>query len=58
MADEFKKYVGKCVAVVEGQVVASGRNRLEAYQKAKKLYPQQRMTLRYIPKKEETLTFL
>ncbi len=58
MTDDPQRYVGKCIAVIEGHIVASGHNRLEAYQKAKKLYPHQRMTLRYIPKKEETLTFL
>ncbi|MEK6845834.1 MAG: DUF5678 domain-containing protein [Nanoarchaeota archaeon] len=58
MVDELKKYVGMCVAVADGRVVASGQTRLEAYQKAKKAFPSKRMTLRYIPKKEETLTFL
>lgn len=58
MTDDSKRYVGKCIAWVGGRIVASGHDRLEAYQKAKKLYPQQRMILRYIPKKEETLTFL
>ena len=58
MADELKKYVGMCVAVADGHIVASGQTRLEAYQKAKKMHPSKRMMLRYIPKKEETLTFL
>ncbi len=58
MDNELKKFVGKCVAVVEGHIVASGKTRLEAYQKTKELYPHKHMTLRYIPKKEETLTFL
>lgn len=58
MVDELKKFVGKCVAVVEGHIVASGMTHLEAYRNAKKLYPRQRVMLSYIPKKNETLTFL
>ncbi len=58
MPDRLKKYIGQCVAVVEGQIVAAGSTRLEAYQKSKKLHPYKRITLRYIPKREETLTFL
>jgi len=58
MADELHKFVGKCVAVVEGHIVASGQTRLEVYRKTKELHPHKHMTLRYIPKKEETLTFL
>ena len=58
MTNELQKFVGKCVAVVEGQIVASGQPRLEVYKKTKELYPHKKMTLRYIPKKEETLTFL
>ncbi len=58
MVDDLKKYVGQCVAVVEGHIVAAGLTRLEVYQQSKKLYPHKKITLRYIPKKEETLTFL
>ncbi|GEM_PF-4541270 len=58
MTEQLKKYIGQCVAVVEGHIVAAGSTRLEAYQKSKKLHPSKRITLRYIPRREETLTFL
>ena len=58
MNEELRKYVGKCVASVGGEIVAAGRTRLEAYRKAKELYPQKQVTLSYIPRKKETLTFL
>ena len=58
MVDELKKYVGQCVAVVEGHIVAAGLTHLEAYRNAKKKHPNKRILLSYIPQKNETLTFL
>ncbi len=52
------KQVGKYVALVDGEIVASGATQLEVYQKAKRLHPQKLITLEYIPTKRETVTFL
>jgi len=33
------EYAGKCIAMVDGTIVASGENTAEAYYKAKRLHP-------------------
>ena len=58
MKNILSPYAGKYVALVDDQVVASGRSQLEIYKLAMKLYPSKSIILEYIPTKEETLTFL
>lgn len=53
-----KKYPGKCVAFVDGRPVATGKNGLEAFRKAREKYPRKEVSIAYIPTKEETVTFL
>ncbi len=53
-----KEYAGRCIATVDEHVVASGKNYLETYQKAKKLFPNRLISLAYVPTKKEALTFL
>jgi len=48
-----RKYPGKCIAVVGDKVVASGRDRIEAYEKARSQYPEDKMGVFYIPTKSE-----
>jgi ABC-type sugar transport system substrate-binding protein len=48
-----RKYPGKCIAVVGDKVVASGRDRIEAYEKAIKEYPKEKMGIFYVPQKSE-----
>ncbi|MEK6846335.1 MAG: DUF5678 domain-containing protein [Nanoarchaeota archaeon] len=58
MEDPFKKYAGECVAMVDDEVVASGRTYLEVYKKAKTMHTNKLISLMYVPTKRETLTFL
>lgn len=53
-----KKYPGKCVAFVNGELVAVGEDGLEVFKKAKEKYPEKEISIAYIPTKEETVTFL
>lgn len=53
--EEQKQYVGKHVALVDGEIVASGKTSLEAFKKAKKLFPDiltEEIGMLYIPKAE------
>lgn len=52
------RYAGKCIALIDNKIIAAGTTQLEAYIKAKKIYPGKIITLGYVPKKEETATFL
>ena len=53
-----QKYPGKCVAIVANRLVATGRDRIEAYEKAKELFPKQKKSIFYIPTKDETVPLL
>lgn len=53
-----KRYPGKCIAIVGDKLVAIGRDRIEVYQKAKKKYPKEEISISYIPTPEETVTLL
>ncbi len=53
-----EKYPGRCVAIINNKVVAVGRDRIEAYKKAKKKYPKGRLSIFYMPTDEETITLL
>ena len=53
-----EKYPGKCVAIVGSKLVTVGRDRIEAYEKTKKKFPKQKMSIFYIPTKDETVPLL
>ncbi len=53
-----EKYPGKCVAIINNKLVAVGRDRIEAYKKAKKKYPKGKLSIFYMPTDEETITLL
>lgn len=49
------KYAGKCVAIVDGKVVASGSNSFDVFKRARKKYPNKptnQIILDYIPKED------
>jgi len=52
------KYRGECIALINGEIIAVGKTQLEAYKKAKSLYPKKMVTLMCVPKKKEVVTFL
>ncbi|MBI4980701.1 hypothetical protein HZC30_04055 [Candidatus Woesearchaeota archaeon] len=58
MEDQFKKYAGECVAMIDDKVVASGKTYSEAYKTAKLINANKLISLMYVPTKKETLTFL
>ena len=41
-AEEYKKYDGKNVALYKGKIIASGRTSIDAFNKAKKRFPEAR----------------
>lgn len=53
-----KKFMGQCIAIVDRKVVASGKTQLEVYVKAKETHPSELISLMYVPRKREIVTFL
>lgn len=49
----FKKYPGKRVALVDGKVVAVSSNAAIAYNAAQKKYPNKKISLFSVPRKED-----
>ena len=47
-----KKYAGKWVAVVNKKIAGIGKTAVEAYKKAKKLFPQNEPLLDVVPTRE------
>jgi hypothetical protein len=45
-----KRFAGKHVAIIGDRIVASGKSPLEVYKRAKRLHPQSRPLLAYVPK--------
>ena len=55
----FRKYAGRCIAVVEDKIVAVGRNRLEVYKKAIKDIPKNKpLGVYYVPTDKDFLAAL
>ena len=52
------KYAGECVALLNEKIIASGPTELDAYQKARILYPHKIVSLLRVPRKRELVTFL
>ena len=54
-----KKYAGKHIALVDNEIVAVGKNRLQVYKKATKGIPRdKKVGVYYLPSKDEILTAL
>lgn len=51
-----RKYAGKFVAVVKGNI-SIGKNAIEAYNKSKKIFPEQEPLLAIIPSPDSLLLF-
>lgn len=49
----FKKYPGKRVAIVEGKVIAASSDATVAYEAAKKKYPNKKISIFAVPRKED-----
>lgn len=47
--EEMRKYAGQYVAVMNGKVVASGKNLYKKIKKLEKKYPGKEITVTYIP---------
>lgn len=54
---DFKKYRGKQIAIVDGEIVAAGYSTEEVFKKAKKLYPKKRVWLFSVPREEVFIYF-
>ena len=57
-SEELIKHRGKCVSIVKGKLVAIGRDRLEAYEKARREYPKEKIAIFYIPTEDEMVPLL
>jgi hypothetical protein len=54
-----RKYAGKHIALVDNEIVAVGKNRLQVYKKAIKGIPRnKKVGIYYLPSKDEILTAL
>ncbi|MFP3910004.1 MAG: DUF5678 domain-containing protein [Archaeoglobaceae archaeon] len=53
-----EKYPGKYIAIVGQELVAVSTSGHEAFEKAKKEYPDKEIYIAYIPTEEETITLL
>ncbi|MBI2039914.1 hypothetical protein HYT18_02480 [Candidatus Microgenomates bacterium] len=49
----FNKYPGKRVAIVEGKVIAASFDATVAYESAKKKYPNKKISIFAVPRKED-----
>ena len=47
-----RRFAGKHVAIIGDRIVASGKSPLEVYKRAKRLHPQSRPLLAYVPKRD------
>ena len=49
----FKKYPGKRVAIVDGKVIAVSSNAPDVYKIAKKKFPEKKISIFSVPRKED-----
>lgn len=47
--EEMRKYAGQCVAVMDGKVVASGKNLYQKIEELEKKHPDKKILITYIP---------
>jgi hypothetical protein len=58
-SQEFsEKYPGKYVAIIKDELVAIGNSSIEVFEKAKEQYPDEEVSITYIPTDEEMVTLL
>jgi hypothetical protein len=50
--EEMQKYAGQYVAVMDGKVVASGKNLYKKIRKLEREYPGKKIIVTYIPKED------
>lgn len=58
MEKNLSHYAGQCIALVGERIIAVAPTSVEAYKKAKTLYPDKLITLMRVPRKREVVTFL
>ena len=49
----FKKYPGKRVAIVDGKIAAASTNAKKAYEQAKEKFPNKKISIFAVPRKED-----
>lgn len=49
----FKRYAGKRVALVNGRVVVATNDAVESYRIAKKKYPDEKISIFHVPRRED-----
>ncbi len=54
----LSQYAGQCIAMVDEEIIAVGKNSIEAYTNAKQTHPTEMITLMCVPRKKEVVTFL
>jgi len=52
-----KRFAGKHIAIIGDKVVASGKSPMEVWKRAKKLHPQGKPVLAFVPK-DDTLVLI
>ena len=52
------KYPGKHIAIINNEIVAIGDSELEVFKKAKEKYPEEEVSIAYLPTDEEMVTLL
>ncbi|MEW5768276.1 MAG: DUF5678 domain-containing protein [bacterium] len=58
-SQEFsEKYPGKYIAIIKNELVAIGSSNIEVYKKAKEQYPDEEVSITYVPTDEEMVTLL
>lgn len=49
----FKKYPGKRLAIVDGKIIAVSANAVDVYKIAKKKFPDRKISIFSVPRKED-----
>ncbi|MEW6096318.1 MAG: DUF5678 domain-containing protein [bacterium] len=58
-SQEFsEKYPGKYIAIIKDELVAIGNSSIEVFKRAKEEYPDEEVSITYIPTDEEMVTLL
>ena len=56
--ERYPLHSGRCVAIIDGDLVAEGKDRLEAFRNARKRYPGKKIAIFYMPTEEEMVPLL
>lgn len=56
--EELSKFRGKHIAIIKNKVVASGNKAVDVLEKAKRMYPNEKPVLAFVPKEETLVLFI